>query len=80
MVKEGKLSYGVNGNVYTSVYELDMETISNKLQTLTIGAVCYGDGFSAGNLFVGEIADVRIYNDFLSNDEFQTIYNTLVVL
>ena len=75
MAKEGKLSYGVNGNMYTSVYELDMETLLNKLQTLTIGAVCYNDGYAAGNLFVGEIADVRIYNDFLSNDEFQTIYN-----
>ena len=75
MVKEGTLSYGVNGYLYTIPQTLSMNTIRNLTQTFTVGAVCSNDGSGVNNLFNGEIADVRIYNDFLSADEFKAIYD-----
>ena len=74
MVKEGVLSYGVNGYLYTIPQTLSMQTIKNLTQTLTVGAVCSNDGTAPNNYFKGEIADVRIYNDFLSEAEFKSIF------
>lgn len=74
MVKDGVFSYGVNGYVYSIPQAFNMSMVKNLTQTLTIGAVCSNDGTAPNNYFKGEIADVRIYNDYLSDVEFKAIF------
>jgi sialate O-acetylesterase len=74
MLRNGECYFGVNGNLYPFSGQIDINLIKNITQTFTIGAVCSNNGSSPHNKFAGEIADVRIYNDFLTQQEFNTIF------
>ncbi|MGI6734899.1 MAG: sialate O-acetylesterase [Bacilli bacterium] len=78
MLQNGTSYFGVNGDLYTLNISVDMANIQNLGQTFTIGGVGGNDVTninSIRNLFIGEIADVRIYNGVLTDTEFKAIYN-----
>lgn len=74
MVQNGQSYFGVNGHIYNININIDMNNIKNLTQTFTIGGIASNDNTSFYNGFAGEIKDVRVYDDILTEAEFKSIY------
>lgn len=75
MIQNGTSYFGVNGHLYAMSKSINISNIKNDAYTFTVGAVATNNTANVYNYFTGEIKDIRIYDDILTEDEFRSIYN-----
>lgn len=75
ILQNGQSYFGVNGHLYNINTNIDMQKIKNLAQTFTIGGITDNNNTAFYNGFKGEIKDVRVYDDVLTEAEFKSIYD-----